>query len=89
MKPPTIDHPTDRPNFTRVTVGPLELWFSYETIIAFRDERQSQRGTRVIVNYWYATTGKHLNYIDHGNKAARLDHEDFALELKQALEGLS
>lgn len=87
MQEPTIFHPTGRANFVAVTVGPLELWFSYQTIIAFRDARQAQRGARVIRNYWSTTTGGHLNHIDNGNKATRLDASDFELELGQALEG--
>ena len=85
----SINHPTDRPNFTEVRVGTLELWFSYRTIIAFRDSRNAQRGVRVIQNYWSATTGKHLNAIDYGDKASRLDSDDFQLELTKALGSLS
>jgi len=40
MSTPTIKHPTDRPNFTVVTLdkgGNRELWlaFSYETCVGF------------------------------------------------------
>ena len=89
MTTPTIDHPTNRDNYTVVTIGALELWFSYRTIVGFRDARNAHRGVRVTRNYWGTTTGKHLNDIDHGAKDKRLDAEDFALELAQALEGIT
>ena len=33
--------------------------------------------TYVIKNYWSTTTGKHLNWIDNGNKKERLTTEQF------------
>ena len=82
-----ISHPTNRPNFTEVTVGDVTLWFSYETVVGFRDWRTG-RGLRVTQNYWGPTTGKHLNWIDNGDKASRLDADDFKLELIQSLRSL-
>ncbi len=75
---PTIDHPTDRPNFTRVEVAGVWYWFSYSTCVAvsFHDGR----GPIVRVNEWGPTTGKHLNYID-GGKGTRVDRETFATVL--------
>ena len=44
-----------------VEVGPLTVWFSYTTPVAFRAP-----GTPTIVrqNEWGPTTGKHLKWID-------------------------
>jgi hypothetical protein len=33
---PTLTHPLDTHTFTRVTVGPLTLWWSYEDCVAFQ-----------------------------------------------------
>ena len=43
-----------------VNIGELQFYFSYETIIAFRDEN----GLKISKNIWSTTTGKHLNWID-------------------------
>jgi len=45
----------------RVDLGPLTVWFSYKTLVAFRAP-----GTPMIVrqNDWGATTGKHLKWIN-------------------------
>jgi hypothetical protein len=77
----SISHPTDRPNFSRVSIGNLDLWFSYETVIAFT----SGPGRTVISeNVWSTTTGKHLNWID-SDKTRRLPHEDFLVMLAARL----
>lgn len=60
---------------------------SYSTIVAFE-----YPGHQLVVrdNVWSTTTGKHLNWIDGGNKKHRHDKEGFnkALELlKQKLGG--
>jgi hypothetical protein len=52
---------------------------SYDTIIAFENFKS---GLVVRCNSWSTTTGKHLNWIDGGNKKARLSSEEF----KKALE---
>ena len=59
-----------------------QFYFSYETLVAFRPytekaENNGHRGLFVIQNYWQTTTGKHLNWIDGGNKSDRLSREDF------------
>lgn len=64
----SIQHPTDRPNFSILRMGTTTIWFSYETVIAF-----SVNGTLTVrENDWSATTGKHLNYVDNGDKASRV-----------------
>lgn len=64
-----------------VDLGELELWYSYETIVAFRDDT----GLKVSENVWGVTTGKHLNWIDP-NKKKRVKNTEFETLLKEALE---
>jgi hypothetical protein len=56
----SINHPTDRPNFTEVELGDVTIWFSYRTPIAFM---APGHGKMVRENDWGPTTGKHLNYV--------------------------
>ena len=58
----------------RVDIGTLSLYFSYETVVAFQDVD----GLKVRQNDWSTTTGKHLNWIDGGDKKARLASQDIA-----------
>jgi len=66
-----------------VDVGDLRLWFSYETVVALQGRTGSRR---VCENIWGATTGKHLNWIDGGDKKSRLPADQFDKELAQMLE---
>lgn len=59
-------------NLTRVDIGELTLWFSYETIVAF----MFKGDFHISENVWSNTTGKHLNYIDP-NKDIRENHDIF------------
>jgi len=62
-------------------IGNLWLWFSYDTVVAFND------GTLVVSeNCWKTTTGKHLNWIDGGNKKNRLKRADFEVALAKTLK---
>ena len=54
------------------------FYFSYDTLIAFKYDYK----TYVIQNYWNTTTGKHLNWIDKGNKKDRLTQEQFEQKYK-------
>tara|TARA_B100001250_G_C19760242_1_gene772077 strand:+ start:110 stop:460 length:351 start_codon:yes stop_codon:yes gene_type:complete len=55
-----------------------QFWFSYKTLIAFyAPDKSGLWSTYVIQNQWSTTTGKHLNWIDAGNKKERLTPEDF------------
>lgn len=58
----------------RVTAGPLTIWFSYKTPVAI--EAPGLPCT-VRVNDWGVTTGKHMNWIDGGDKASRVSSEEF------------
>lgn len=66
----------------RVIIGPLTVWFSYQTPVAF----QRDGGPLVVRrNTWGTTTGKHLNWIDSGDKAGRVDQETFARLFAEAM----
>jgi hypothetical protein len=70
------------PNMTVVVIGELTLWFSYRTVIA---AHAPGFGRIVTENYWSATTGKHLNSIDGGNKKDRLKSDEFDVALTKML----
>jgi hypothetical protein len=56
-----------KPNFAKLTLGPLTLWFSYTVPISFFiDDTFCTR-----VNDWSTTTGRHLNACDGGTPEAR------------------
>lgn len=82
MREPTISHPTDRPNFTEVTVGPIDLTFSYRTVIAFRGP--GEPSLVVSENCWGPTTGKHLNYVS--DRAGRVPRGEFEARLSAMLD---
>lgn len=68
-------------NKNKVTIGTLDLYFSYETIIAF-----SLNGSlKVCSNVWSKTTGKFLNELEP-NKQNRLSYMVFMQELKAVLK---
>lgn len=75
MKLPTIYSPR---NYTRVTIGPVTVWFSYTTPIAFQT-----LGEPPVVrqNEWGSTTGKHLNRVDGGDKKLRVSGSEFECQL--------
>ena len=51
-----------------------DFYYSYKTLVAFRT---CKTGLVVIKNYWSTTTGKHLNWIDGGDKKGRVNQEEF------------
>lgn len=60
----------------------FDLYFSYKTIIAFK-----HKGKLIVrQNDWHTTTGKHLNWIDGGNKKDRLSSTVFEAELSKVLK---
>lgn len=81
----SIDHPTDRPNFSRVSIGSLTLWFSYNTCIAV----WGPAGSAVIENYWGPTTGKHLNYVSTRERRVNVDEFQRVLDANLAAMGLA
>ena len=64
------------PNFFRIDIDNVVLWFSYETCIAFAVKGH----TVVSVNVWSKTTGKHLNQIDD-DKSNRIPYDAFCAML--------
>ena len=73
-----------KPNFTKINVGALTVWFSYETPIAFKVDGQP---SVVLENIWSSTTGKHLNSIDGGTKTAKAERVS-SVEFNRALDAL-
>lgn len=71
-------------NLTQVNISDLTLWFSYETVVAYREPQ----GERVVSeNVWSVTTGRHLAEIDGGVKVNkdRLPHDEFQKRLTKVL----
>lgn len=64
-----------------VQIGTLTLYFSYNTVIAFKD-----RFFPLVVseNVWSVTTGKHLNWID-SDKENRVPNSEFEDKLSEVL----
>ena len=74
-------------NSTGVSVGGLDLYFSYKTVVAFRHNGS----LTVRENSWGPTTGHHLSSIDGGTKEAkakRLGAEAFEAALAVAVAGV-
>jgi hypothetical protein len=61
------------PNFVRVDIGDITVWYSYSTPIAFKIV-----GSELVIrqNEWSTTTGKHLNQINT-DKSIRVSGDDF------------
>lgn len=61
-------------NAVEVGIGNVRLYFSYKTLIAYED---NEDGQVVSENVWSTTTGKHLNYVDGGDKKSRCKSDQF------------
>ena len=72
-------------NFANVSIGCLEIWFSYKTPIAFRAPGY---GLVIRENEWSTTTGKHLNAVS-SDKSKRITGIDFEAKLEECLQGLN
>jgi hypothetical protein len=60
----------------------ITVYFSYKTPVAYEDKF----GHLVVrKNDWSTTTGKHLNWIDNGNKKDRIDGDKFEQQLQALL----
>lgn len=71
-------------NLTRLDLGRLTLWFSYETVVAY----QARGELRVSENVWSNTTARHLAQLDGGGKAGaktRIPRQQFVAELDALL----
>ena len=67
-------------NTNRVDIGPLRLYFSYETCVAFHLDGQE---LQVCENIWSKTTGKLLNSL--ADKQGRLPRAEFLERLNAAV----
>jgi hypothetical protein len=72
-------------NSLAFTIGDLVIYFSYKTPVAFES---TKTGLVVRQNDWATTTGKHLNWIDDGDKKARITGEEFNKRLEEALKSI-
>ena len=63
-------------------LGNLEVYFSYETPVAFC---HPSTGLIIRQNAWGPTTGKHLNWID-SDKSKRISGKEFKQKLNKILE---
>ena len=68
-------------NSLRVDFNGFTLFYSYKTIIAYRD---NDDGFVMRKNDWSVVTGKHMNWLDD-NKKSRLDGELFESKLQEML----
>jgi hypothetical protein len=75
---------TDDPQAKVVECGPITVWFSYTTPIAFYVD-----GRKIVIreNDWSTTTETHLNAID-ADKSKRISGDDFMLQLRGAIDRL-
>ncbi len=60
----------------------IDVYFSYDTPVAFN----TGSGLVVCKNYWGTTTGKHLNWIDEGDKKNRIGRKEFERLLAAAVK---
>jgi len=67
-----------------VQIEDLELYFSYETLIAFRSNKS---GLVIRENNWSVTTGKHLNAVNPDH-SIRISDKYFNEELEALLRHL-
>jgi hypothetical protein len=73
-------------NALKFHIGNVTVYFSYKTPVAFHSY---ETGLIVRENDWGPTTGKHLNWIDGGDKANRVSCADFESFLELALSPLA
>ena len=72
----------------KIEVGSLWVWFSYETPVAYN----ANSGLVVRENDWSTTTGKHLNWIDGGDKdakKARISGKQFEQQLAEIVNSVA
>jgi hypothetical protein len=74
-------------NSIAIQVGTRKVFYSYNTVVAFcGTNSKGKYFDCTIKNYWNTTTGKHLNWLDGGNKKARLTQEEFDKQLQEFLK---
>lgn len=74
-------------NSIAIRMGTRTVYYSYDTVVAFcGTNSQGKEFDCVCQNLWGSTTGKHLNWIDGGNKKARLSKNEFEKQLQEFLK---
>lgn len=73
----TNENQNSAQNFNSITIGNVQLYFSYSTIVAFRTPFT---GLVVSENVWSNTTGKHLNWLC--DKDQRVPRQEFLYKLR-------
>ena len=69
-------------NCQYVEMGPVTLYYSYKTIVAF-----TYKGVRTVCeNCWGNTTGKHLNWLDGRDHSNRVPRGEFTEKLEEVLK---
>ena len=76
-----IELSTVSTNLTKFSLGNLDIYFSYNTAVAFED---SQANQVISQNQWSTTTGKHLSIINK-DVSDRIPYEQFTKELEKAI----
>lgn len=76
-----IELTTVSTNLTKFSLGNLDIYFSYNTAVAFED---SQANLVISQNKWSPTTGKHLSIINK-DVSDRIPYEQFTKELEKAI----
>jgi len=61
-------------NSLKFVLPHITVWFSYKTPVAFYTPKT---GRVVRENEWGPTTGRHLNWIDGGDRESRVDGDTF------------
>lgn len=73
-------------NSIAVEIGSRTVYYSYDTVVAFRGhDSKGNYYNCICENRWGPTTGKHLNWINP-NKDARLDYNSFQKKLQAFLQ---
>lgn len=74
-------------NSIAIRLGTRTVFYSYDTCVAFRGTNsKGEYFNCVCENCWGTTTGKHLNWIDGGDKKSRLTEKEFQEQLKKFLK---
>ena len=61
-------------NSIAITLGARTVFYSYDTVVSFNGfNSENKYFNCTCENVWGNTTGKHLNWIDGGNKKDRLN----------------
>lgn len=76
-----IELTTISANLTKFSLGNLDIFFSYNTAVAFEDGQANQV---ISQNKWSTTTGKHLSIINK-DVSDRIPYEQFTKELEKAI----